>query len=70
MREKVFHLTEQEIPYATHVEVRQFDESIDPLLLGTPRPPRKNGADPQASDHDDGDQQRSCREGHGDQAHR
>lgn len=27
VREKVFHLTEQEIPYATHVEVRQFDES-------------------------------------------
>lgn len=27
VREKVFHLTEQEIPYATHVDVRQFDES-------------------------------------------
>jgi GTP-binding protein Era len=27
VREKVFHLTEQEIPYATHVEVRQFDET-------------------------------------------
>jgi GTPase len=27
VREKVFHLTEQEIPYATHVEVRHFDES-------------------------------------------
>lgn len=27
IREKVFHLTEQEIPYATHVDVRQFDES-------------------------------------------
>jgi GTP-binding protein Era len=27
IREKVFHLTEQEIPYATHVEVRSFDES-------------------------------------------
>ena len=27
VREKIFHLTEQEIPYATHVVVRQFDES-------------------------------------------
>jgi GTP-binding protein Era len=27
VREKVFHLTEQEVPYATHVEVRLFDES-------------------------------------------
>ena len=27
VREKVFHLTEQEVPYATHVVVRQFDES-------------------------------------------
>src|SRR5262249_12699003 len=27
VREKVFHLTEQEIPYATHVDVRHFDES-------------------------------------------
>lgn len=27
VREKVFHLTEQEIPYTTHVEVMQFDES-------------------------------------------
>ena len=27
MREKIFHLTEQEVPYATHVVVRQFDES-------------------------------------------
>ncbi len=27
IREKIFHLTEQEVPYATHVEVRQFDES-------------------------------------------
>jgi GTP-binding protein Era len=27
VREKVFHLTEQEIPYATHIDVRQFDES-------------------------------------------
>jgi GTP-binding protein Era len=27
IREKVFHLTEQEIPYATHVDVRQFDET-------------------------------------------
>jgi len=27
VREKVFHLTEQEIPYATHVDVRQFDET-------------------------------------------
>lgn len=27
VREKVFHLTEQEVPYATHVEVRDFDES-------------------------------------------
>jgi len=27
IREKVFHLTEQEIPYATLVEVRSFDES-------------------------------------------
>ena len=27
MREKVFHLTEQEIPYATAVEVEQFDET-------------------------------------------
>ena len=27
IREKVFHLTEQEVPYATLVEVRQFDES-------------------------------------------
>jgi GTP-binding protein Era len=28
VREKVFHLTEQEIPYATHVDVRRFDESM------------------------------------------
>ncbi len=27
VREKVFHLTEQEIPYTTHVEVVQFDET-------------------------------------------
>ena len=27
VREKIFHLTEQEVPYATHVEVRQFDET-------------------------------------------
>ena len=27
VREKIFHLTEQEVPYATHVVVRQFDES-------------------------------------------
>ncbi|MEQ1507529.1 MAG: GTPase Era [Myxococcota bacterium] len=27
VREKVFHLTEEEIPYATHVEVRLFDET-------------------------------------------
>ncbi len=27
VREKIFHLTEQEIPYATHVEVVKFDES-------------------------------------------
>ena len=27
IREKIFHLTEQEVPYATHVEVRQFDET-------------------------------------------
>ena len=27
VREKVFHLTEQEVPYATHVVVRTFDES-------------------------------------------
>ena len=27
IREKVFHLTEQEIPYITHVEIVQFDES-------------------------------------------
>lgn len=27
IREKVFHLTEQEIPYASHVDVRSFDES-------------------------------------------
>ena len=27
IREKIFHLTEQEVPYATHVEVLQFDES-------------------------------------------
>ncbi len=27
VREKIFHLTEQEVPYATHVEVVQFDES-------------------------------------------
>jgi len=27
IREKIFHLTEQEVPYATHVEVRRFDES-------------------------------------------
>ena len=27
VREKIFHLTEQEVPYATHVEVVQFDET-------------------------------------------
>lgn len=27
IREKVFHLTEQEIPYASHVDIRSFDES-------------------------------------------
>jgi GTP-binding protein Era len=27
VREKIFHLTEQEVPYATHVEVVSFDES-------------------------------------------
>ncbi len=27
IREKIFHLTEQEVPYATMVDVRQFDES-------------------------------------------
>ena len=27
IREKIFHLTEQEVPYATHVEVIAFDES-------------------------------------------
>lgn len=27
VREKVFHLTEQEVPYASHVVVRTFDES-------------------------------------------
>ncbi len=27
IREKIFHLTEQEIPYSTFVEVEQFDES-------------------------------------------
>jgi len=27
IREKIFHLTEQEVPYSTHVVVRQFDES-------------------------------------------
>ncbi len=27
IREKIFHLTEQEVPYATHVEVRKFDET-------------------------------------------
>jgi GTPase len=26
IREKIFHLTEQEVPYAAHVEVRKFDE--------------------------------------------
>ena len=27
IREKIFHLTEQEVPYATHIEVVDFDES-------------------------------------------
>ena len=27
VREKIFHLTEQEVPYATTVEVVTFDES-------------------------------------------
>jgi GTP-binding protein Era len=27
VREKIFHLTEQEIPYSTHVEIVSFDES-------------------------------------------
>lgn len=27
VREKIFHLTEQEVPYATHVEVIRFDET-------------------------------------------
>lgn len=27
IREKIFHLTEQEVPYATFVEITQFDES-------------------------------------------
>lgn len=36
VREKIFHLTEQEVPYSTHVVVRQFDES---KRHGTPRNP-------------------------------
>ncbi len=36
IREKIFHLTEQEVPYSTHVVVRQFDES---KRDGTPRNP-------------------------------
>lgn len=27
IREKIFHLTEQEVPYATYVEITQFDEA-------------------------------------------
>ena len=27
LREKIFHLTEQEIPYATYVDIEKFDES-------------------------------------------
>ncbi|MEO0605963.1 MAG: GTPase Era, partial [Myxococcota bacterium] len=36
IREKIFHLTEQEVPYSTHVVVRQFDET---QRDGTPRNP-------------------------------
>ncbi|MEN0064500.1 MAG: GTPase Era [Myxococcota bacterium] len=36
IREKIFHLTEQEVPYSTHVVIRQFDES---QREGAPRNP-------------------------------
>jgi len=36
IREKIFHLTEQEVPYSAHVVIRQFDES---KREGTPRHP-------------------------------
>ena len=41
IREKIFHLTEQEVPYATLVEVRQFDES----RRGAPKPIIRINAD-------------------------